>query len=254
MRDLAADATRLRELHGRPLLLANVWDVPTARLTEEAGFPAVATSSAAVADGLGGQDTDSLDPDAAFGAIGAIAGAVSVPVTADVEAGYGLPAAELARRLLAAGAAGCNLEDSDHHGHEVLVDPDAQAERISRLTQASRSAGVDLVVNARIDTYLRRIGDADEQLAETLRRGRLYRAAGADCVYPIGVVDPAHISALVDELGTVNVLLMPGVPSIAALTELGVARMSVGSGLFELAMDEVRRAAAGLLTGDVWWT
>jgi 2-methylisocitrate lyase-like PEP mutase family enzyme len=254
VRDLAADASRLRELHGRPLLLANAWDVATARLIQEIGFPVVATSSAAVAAALGGLDTDSLDPDAAFGAITEIAEAVSVPVTADIEAGYELPSDELASRLLAAGATGCNLEDSDHHGGGVLVDPDAQAERISRLKQASRSADVGLVVNARIDTYLGEIGRPDEQLEETLRRGRLYRAAGADCIYPIGVADPAHISVLVDELGTLNVLMRPGAPSISALTELGVARISVGSGLFDLGMKEVRRAAAGLLRGDVWWT
>jgi 2-methylisocitrate lyase-like PEP mutase family enzyme len=253
VRDLAADAMRLRELHGGPLLLANAWDVATARLTEELGFPAVATSSAAVAAVLGGADADSLEPNDVFGAIASIAAAVSVPVTADVEAGYALPPTELAGRILAAGAVGCNLEDSDHHGEDVLVDPDAHAERISGLKEASRSNGVDLVVNARIDTYVRGIGDADEQLAETLRRGRLYRAAGADCVYPIGVVDPAHISALVDELGTVNVLLRPGTPSISSLTELGVARISVGSGLFNLAMEDVRRAATGLLTGHEWW-
>jgi 2-methylisocitrate lyase-like PEP mutase family enzyme len=253
VRDLAADATRLREPHGGPLLLANAWDVATARLTEELGFPAVATSSAAVAAALGGPDADSLDPDAVFGAVAAIAAAVSVPVTADIEAGYGLPSPELAARLLASGAVGCNLEDTDHHSTGVLVDPDAHAERISGLKRASQSAGADLVVNARIDTYVRGVGDAGEQLAEALRRGRLYRAAGADCVYPIGVVDPSHISALVDELGTVNVLLRPGAPSIAALTELGVARISVGSGLFNLAMEDVRRAAAGLLRGQEWW-
>ncbi|HEY6053489.1 MAG TPA: isocitrate lyase/phosphoenolpyruvate mutase family protein, partial [Gaiellaceae bacterium] len=209
-------------------MLANAWDAASARLVEEVGFPAVATSSAAVAAVHGAADSDSLDVGVAFGAVAEIAAAVSVPVTADLEAGYGLEPDAFAERLLAAGAVGCNLEDSDHHGGGVLVAAEAQAERIGAIKEAARSRGVDVVLNARVDTYLRSV---DEPLAETIRRGRLYVEAGADCVYPIVLADLGAIRELVAELGPVNVLLRPGGPTVAELADAGVARVSVGSGL-----------------------
>lgn len=245
MRDLAADADRLRALHADFLLLANAWDAASARLVEAVGFPAVATSSAAVAAVRGAADDDSIGPDAAFAAVAGIAAAVSVPVTADLEAGYGLDGEELVRRLLAAGAVGCNLEDSDHRGGG-LVPPETHAELIRAVKDAGRRAGVDVVVNARVDAYVRRL---DDPLAATLRRGRLYREAGADCVYPIFLADPAQIRALVAELGVVNVLLRPDGPAVPELRGLGVARVSVGSGLFEAAEAAARREAERLLAG-----
>ena len=241
-------AERLRSLHGTPpLLLANAWDAASARLVEEVGFPAVATSSAAVAAVHGAADSDSLDLGVAFGAVAEIAAAVSVPVTADLEAGYGLEPDAFAERLLAAGAVGCNLEDSDHHGGGVLVAAEAQAERIGAIKEAARSRGVDVVLNARVDTYLRSV---DEPLAETVRRGRLYVEAGADCVYPIVLADLGAIRELVAELGPVNVLLRPGGPTVAELADAGVARISVGSGLFKLAQASLRQAAERLLAGE----
>lgn len=241
-------AERLRSLHGTPpLLLANAWDAASARLVEEVGFPAVATSSAAVAAVHGAADSDSLDVGVAFGAVAEIAAAVSVPVTADLEAGYGLDPGAFAERLLAAGAVGCNLEDSDHHGGGVLVAAEAQAERIGAIKEAARSRGVDVVLNARVDTYLRSV---DEPLAETVRRGRLYVEAGADCVYPIVLADLGAIRELVAELGPVNVLLRPGGPTVAELADAGVARISVGSGLFKLAQASLRQAAERLLAGE----
>ena len=241
-------AERLRSLHGSPpLLLANGWDAASARLVEEVGFPAVATSSAAVAAVHGADDADAMHPDVAFGALAEIAAAVSVPVTADVEAGYGLDPDAFAGRLLAAGAVGCNLEDSDHHGGGVLVPAEAQAERLAAIKQAARGRGVDIVLNARVDTYLRGV---DDPLAETIRRGRLYREAGADCVYPIFLADLGAIRELVAELGPVNVLLRPGGPTVAELAGAGVARISVGSGLFKLAQASLRDAAERLLAGE----
>ncbi|MGZ4352947.1 MAG: isocitrate lyase/PEP mutase family protein [Gaiellaceae bacterium] len=238
-------ADRLRALHGSPpLVLANVWDAASARLVEEVGFPAVATSSAAVAAVHGAADADSMDVDVAFGAVAEIAAAVSVPVTADVEAGYGLDPDAFAERLLAAGAVGCNLEDTAHHGGGVLVPAEAQAERLRAVKQAAQGRGVDVVLNARVDTYLRSV---DDPVAETIRRGRLYLDAGADCVYPIFLSDLGTIRELVAELGTVNVLLRPGGPTVAELADAGVARVSVGSGLFKLAQASLREAAAELL-------
>jgi 2-methylisocitrate lyase-like PEP mutase family enzyme len=216
-----------------------------------AGFPAVATSSAAVARVLGSEDGEKMGPDIAFGAVAKIAAAVDVPVTADMEGGYGLFGAEFVERLLAAGAVGCNLEDTDHRSPAPLVDAEVQAERLAALKDAARAAGVDIVLNARVDTWARQVGTPDEQLDEGVRRGRLYVEAGADCVYPITLGDEATIEALVRGVGApVNILLRPGAPSLSRLGALGVARVSMGSGLHRLAMDRVTTLLAALQVGD----
>lgn len=251
MRDLAAHAAHLRALHGGPelLVLCNAWDVPSARAVESAGFPAVATSSHAVADVLGEPDGDSPTMvDAAFAAVARIARAVTVPVTADVEAGYGLDADDLVARLLDAGAVGCNLEDSDHHGDGALVPTEVHAARIAAVKDAGRRAGVDLVVNARTDAFARRL---DDPVGASIERGRAYLAAGADCVYPIGAATEDDLRALVRGIGgPINVYLRRGVPSLDVLQAIGVARASVGGGLFAVAQRAVAEAAAALRAGD----
>jgi 2-methylisocitrate lyase-like PEP mutase family enzyme len=195
-----------------------------------------------------------MGADQAFAAVSAVAAAVDVPVTADLEAGYGLAPEELVERLLAAGAVGCNLEDTDHHGDGVLVDADTQASRIAAVKDAGRAAGVDIVVNARTDAYARQLGGPAEQLEESVRRGRLYRLAGADCVYPILVSDAVAIATLVAELGPVNVMSRASSPTLAELRRLGVVRVSVGSGLARVALRAVGRAAERLLAGEpTWW-
>lgn len=216
---------RLRALHvpGTPLVLPNVWDPPTARAVVEAGFPAVATSSAAVAWTLGTDDHEGMNPDDHLAVVRRIAAAVpDVPVTVDFEAGYGLPPDEIAVRLLEAGASGCNLEDTDHHGDRVLVDPDEHAARIAPV------AAGGLVVNARVDTILTGAGD----LQETIARARAYLEAGATCVYPIGMSDEGDIAALIEALdgAPVNILQRTGAPTNERLAELGVARISYGGG------------------------
>jgi 2-methylisocitrate lyase-like PEP mutase family enzyme len=149
---------------------------------------------------------------------------VDVPVTADVERGYGLKPAELAERLAEAGAVGCNLEDSDPHTHE-LVDAGAQADFLAEVRAA---AGAGLVINARVDTYVR--GSTAREPA--VERARRYLEAGADCVYPITLEDEGQIEALAATVGgPVNILFRPGAPSLRRLAELGVARISFGSGL-----------------------
>jgi 2-methylisocitrate lyase-like PEP mutase family enzyme len=251
--DLAAEAERLRALHHGPdlLVLPNAWDAASAVAVEGAGFPAVATSSGAVARSLGVDDADSMGADMAFAAVARIAAAVGVPVTADLEAGYGLAPEEVTARLLAVGAVGCNLEDTDHHGAGVLVDADAQAARLAGVKEAGRAAGVDLVVNARVDVHLRRVGSDDEQLDEAVRRARLYLEAGADCVYPIGVADEATIARLVEAVpGPVNVLLRPGAPSLDRLAQLGVRRVSLGSLLHRTAQRALADALEGLRAGE----
>jgi 2-methylisocitrate lyase-like PEP mutase family enzyme len=235
-------AAALRALHvpGDPLVLPNAWDAATARLVEQAGFPAVATTSSGVAEALGYEDGERTPPGEMLAAVARIARSVSVPVTADMEAGYGLDDGELAARLADAGAAGLNLEDTDHPNHPALVPADRHAARIARLKESG-----DLVLNARVDVHLR-----GGRTSEALERARAYADAGADCVYPIGVADEATIAAFV-ELGVpVNVLLRPGAPPIARLAELGVARISLGHFLHAEMMDAVR-ARLGQLQTDL---
>ena len=246
---LAEQADALRALHvpGRPLVLPNAWDAQTARLVDEADFAAVATSSAAVAHSLGFEDGGVMPPDDAFAAVARIARATSLPVTADIEDGYGLAPAELVERLLDAGAVGCNLEDSSHGGPDPLVAPERQAERLAAVKDAARAAGVDIVLNARVDVHVRRFGAEESRAEEALRRARLYAAAGADCVYPIMAFDEPTIRDLVARAGApVNVLARVNVDSLPRLAELGVARISFGSGLATAAAEHLRGLLAGL--------
>ncbi|TVT24160.1 isocitrate lyase/phosphoenolpyruvate mutase family protein, partial [Amycolatopsis rhizosphaerae] len=175
-------AAALRALHvpGRPVLLPNVWDADTARLVEEAGYPVVATSSVAVAAALGYPDGEQAPAGEMFAAAARIARAVSVPVTVDAESGYGLPAPEFVARLLDTGAVGCNLEDTDHALGRVRP----IAEQADRLAAVRAAAGDALVINARIDLFLR-AEDQRAVLPEAVERARAYLDAGADCVYPI---------------------------------------------------------------------
>jgi 2-methylisocitrate lyase-like PEP mutase family enzyme len=252
--DLSEKAAKLRELHrpGEPLLLANAWDAVSARAVEAAGFPAVATTSAGVAESLGYEDHQATPPEEMLAAVARIARSVSVPVTADLEGGYGLPARELVERMLAAGVVGLNFEDTDHDaGGTGLVDAGRQAERLAGLRAAAEDMGVEIVINARVDPYVRRMEGA---LDESLRRGRLYLDAGADCVFPILAKEEAEIARLVDELhGPVNVLFIPGVPGLDRLAELGVARISIGGGLAKASQAFHERRLAGLLDGRDYW-
>ena len=243
--DLARQAEMLRRLHhgAQPLLLPNVWDVASAHAVAGAGFPVIATSSHAVAASLGYPDNDSMPVEEAFGAIARISRTIDVPMTADLEAGYRLPAPELVRRLLDAGAVGCNLEDTDHHGPGVLAPIATQVERLRAVREAGRAAGVPIVINARIDVFLREAGEPESRLPEAIRRGQAYASAGADCLYPIGLGDPAAIETFMREVGApVNIWLRPGGPSRATLAGLGVARISLAGGLFRRSMAEIERA------------
>lgn len=235
-------AARLRALHvpGDPLVLPNVWDAASARAVADAGFPVVATGSAAVAPALGYEDEEDAPADEMLAAVARIARVVPVPVTADMERGYGMAPAELAERLAATGAVGCNLEDTDHRTGS-LADAGKQAEYIAGL----RAADPELVINARTDRFLR-AGDPEERLADAVGRARTYLEAGADCVYPIGALDGTTVGAVVQAVDgrPVNVLCRPGGPSAARLADLGVARISFGPQLHQL----VQGYFAGLLT------
>lgn len=249
MTDRVYQAETLRSLHHRsePLLLPNVWDAASAHAVARAGFPVIATSSFALAASLGFPDADTMPAEAAFAAIARIASGVDVPVTADLEAGYQLPAHELIERLLGAGAVGCNLEDTDHHGSDALVPIEAQTAQLEAVREASEAAGVPVVINARIDVFLHESGDLESRLSEAMRRGYAYLAAGADCLYPIGLTDPHAIETFVREIGApVNIWLRPDGPSRETLARLGVARISLAAGLFRQAMVEVERALDAL--------
>ena len=222
---MSAEALRALHVPGSPLVLANAWDAASASMVEEAGYAAVASSSAAVADTEGWPDNNVMPADVALAAVARVVRGTSLPVTADIEGGYGLPAFELVERLLVAGAVGCNLEDTDHSQVRTLVDVDTHVRRIEEVRAA---AGDALVVNARVDAIVR-----GGTLEEAVVRGRAYLAAGADCVYPITLADPTAIATFVEAVGgPVNILFRPGAPSVAELAALGVARISIGSGWY----------------------
>jgi 2-methylisocitrate lyase-like PEP mutase family enzyme len=244
-------ATLLRELHqpGTPLLLPNVWDAGSAGVVAEAGFPALATASASIAAMLGYPDHQGAPADEMLAAAGRVIRAVEVPVTVDAEAGYGLSAAELVDRLIAIGAAGCNLEDTDHAAGG-LTDTAEQARYVADVRRAAKDAGVDLVINARVDVFVGAKEQGADVIDEALDRGRRYLEAGADCVYPILLDDEAGLARHVAEAGVpVNALLRPGSPSLPRLTALGVARVSTGGALAQHTFDALRRAAVALRAG-----
>ncbi|QFU89221.1 isocitrate lyase/phosphoenolpyruvate mutase family protein [Amycolatopsis sp. YIM 10] len=243
--DLKAYAVQLRELHHADelLVLPNAWDAATARIITEAGFPVVATTSAAIAETLGYPDGEGAPWPEMFAAAGRIARVVDVPVTVDAEAGYGLRPRELVDRLLEIGVVGCNLEDTDHRAGG-LVDAGAQAERLSAIRAAADDAGIPIVVNARVDTFLPNAGVAEEErVAEAVRRGRRYLEAGADCVYPIGVGDERDLATLVAGIpGPINANTRPGTLDLAKLKALGVARVSFGPRFHRQALADLKAA------------
>ncbi len=246
-------AAAFRQLHSlRPLVLPNAWDAGSARVIEQAGAQAIATSSAGVSWALGRRDGQGLPRKEMIRVVRAIVEAVEVPVTADVEGGYGTGSAqdiaETVRAVIAAGAVGVNLEDSPGTGGEVLLTAEAQAERLRAAREAADSAGGDLVINARTDVYLFQVGAPETRFAEAVRRSNLYRQAGADCLFVPGVIDPETVAALVREIdGPVNVLAWPGAPTIPELGKLGVARVSLGAGVARAALAAARLVAKEVL-------
>jgi 2-methylisocitrate lyase-like PEP mutase family enzyme len=244
---LRAKAELLLKLHQGPraLLLPNVWDVASARLIEEAGFPALATSSAAIANSLGYPDGQQIGRTAMLEVVGRIVEAVKVPVTADLEAGYARTPQEMkdtAAELLESGAVGLNLEDGLEE--RSLVAAEEHAAKVRAVREAGDAAGVSIVINARTDVYLAQVGPPESRFGETLRRARLFRQAGADCIFVPGLGDAATIGRLVKELGCpVNILAGPGSPSVAELEKLGVARVSLGSSPHRATLGLLRRLA-----------
>jgi len=244
MREQGRKAEELRRLHGGPrmLVLPNAWDAASARVMEELGYPAIASTSAGVAFALGYPDGQRLTRDEMLEMVGRIAHAVRVPVTADMESGYGKTSkeiAETAKAIVAAGAVGLNFEDVTGDTPDTHVELPLQVEKIRTLREVSASLGVSLVINARTDVYLMPIGPEATRFERTVERLRAYRAAGADCLFAPGVRDLATIEKLVKAVGApLNVLIQPASPTIPELEKIGVARASAGSA--------VMRATLGL--------
>lgn len=254
---LEQKAARLRALHdeGFVLVLPNAWDAASAAVIEEAGAQAIATSSAGVAWTLGYPDGEQLTRDVMLAAVARIAAAVEVPVTADVEAGYGPDPVDVATTVAAtldAGAVGINLEDSSAPGQLYLAD--AQADRIRGAREAAVGAGVpSFVINARTDVYLREIGEPDTRLGEVLARTEAYAAAGADCLFVPGLLELETLESLVASAPLpISAMARPGGPSIAALAAAGVRRISVGPAISEAAYGLARRAARELLEAGTY--
>jgi 2-methylisocitrate lyase-like PEP mutase family enzyme len=246
--DLKALADKLRGLHsGELLVLPNAWDAASASVVADAGFPVVATASAAISAMLGYPDGQVAPWQEMFAAAGRIARAVSVPVTVDAEAGYGMQPRELVDRLLETGAVGCNLEDTNH-GASGLVDAETQAEWLSGVRAAADDAGVPIVINARVDVFLPSGGIPEaDRIAEAVRRGRLYRDAGADCIYPIGVRQKDVIATLVTELGCPVNGNSSDALDLGTLHELGVARVSFGPRFYRTALADLKTSVEKLL-------
>ena len=244
----------LRSLHvpGAPLVLPNAWDVASARVVVAAGFPVVATTSGGVAASLGYEDRERAPRDEMLAAAGRIAAAVEVPVTVDAEAGYGIEPADLVADLREIGAAGCNLEDTNHATGE-LRDPVEHAAWLRAVREAASDQGYGLVINARIDIFLAAFlsesdgGSQRDLVDEALRRAHAYAEAGADCVFPIVLWERDALAAFVsDAPGPVNVLRFPRAPADAQLAELGVARISYAHLLHQDAMEQFSRLLGSL--------
>lgn len=249
----ARKADQLRKLHtsGRILILPNAWDVASARIFEDLGYPAIATTSAGIAASLGYPDGQHISRDEMLDMVGRIARAVHVPVTADLEAGYGPTTDDMVatvKAMAAAGAVGMNLEDITGSDESTHVDLATQIEKIRAIRRAGESIGVPLVLNARTDIYLMPIGPAETRFDRTVERLRAYRQAGADCLFAPGVKDADTIAKLVRAIdGPVNILLSAGAPTIRELEQMGVARASAGSGVMRASLGYARRVARELL-------
>jgi 2-methylisocitrate lyase-like PEP mutase family enzyme len=260
----AEKAERFRHLHyGPPILaLVNVWDVATARLVEHAGLPAIATSSAAVANSWGYPDGQRIRRADMLSVVERIARHVQLPVSADLESGYGATddaATELAFAMISAGAVGLNFEDGTGDARRPLLPQEQQVERIKRLREVSSAIRVPVVINARTDVFLAQVGEPDARFEHAVTRANAYRQAGADCLFVPGVSDAETIGRLVKAVqGPLNILAVPGTPPVAELERVGVARVSLGSWPFRAAMGWFRKllhdvrdpAALAALTAD----
>jgi 2-methylisocitrate lyase-like PEP mutase family enzyme len=245
----AEKAEKLRKLHHGPRILAlpNAWDVVSARILEELGYPAIATSSAAVAFSLGYPDGQRISRGEMLEVVARIARAVEVPVTADMESGYGKTPEEIVettKQLVASGAVGLNFEDITGDDESSHVELGLQVKKIRTIRDTSAVLGVPLVINARTDVYLMPIGPESTRFERTVDRLRAYREAGADCLFAPGICDREIIAKLVKALGApLNILVSQNCPSLDDLEKMGVARASAGSSAMRATMGAFQRVA-----------
>ena len=255
----SARAARFRDLQtaGR-LLLPNAWDAASARIFEDAGFGAIGTTSAGIAYAEGYRDAERIGRDRMVRAVAKIANAVSVPVTADIEGGYGTSPGDVATTVdavLDAGAAGVNLEDADHRsGAARLLASDDQCRRIAAARDAAARRGVALVINARTDTFLLNLGaDVDERIAITAERGARYLQAGADLVFVPLLVDTILVRRLARELpGPISLMALPGAPAAGDLFDAGAARVSIGQMAMLATLGTLKAIAEELSRHGTW--
>jgi 2-methylisocitrate lyase-like PEP mutase family enzyme len=237
MSTLKEKAELLLSLHSRDqlLVLPNIWNPIGARVLQQQGYPAVATASAAISAALGFEDGEAISRTTAFEVIGRIAASVDVPVTADIERGYGESAAELeetAEMVLASGVAGLNIEDSLDGG--AMRSVEEQCRRIATIREVAERTGVHLVINARIDSFVTPLfATPDDAMEDALNRAKAYTAAGADCIYPLGPSDEATVRALRSGIkGPLNILAPPAAAPLSTLQAIGVNRVSFGPFIF----------------------
>jgi 2-methylisocitrate lyase-like PEP mutase family enzyme len=249
----AQKAEKFRKLHHGPrmLLLPNAWDVASARILEECGHPAIATTSAGIAYSLGYPDGQRISRGEMLEVVGRIARAVRIPVAADLEAGYGTTVKEMAETVKAAieaGVIGMNLEDVTGDDESSHVAIPLQVEKIRVIRETATSLGIPFVLNARTDIYLMPIGPEPTRFERTVERLRAYRGAGADCLFAPGLYDRDIIAKLVKAVeAPLNILATPACPPLAELEEIGVARVSAGSGIMRAAMGAVQRIGKEML-------
>ncbi len=228
-------AERFRSLHHDPhiLILPNAWDAASAKMFERAGFGAIATTSAGIASSYGYPDGERMSRADMVEAVRRIARAVALPVTADMEAGFGSTLEDLAdttRLVLETGCIGMNLEDGTQDDAHPLADLALQVEKIKAVRRAAQAFGVPLVINARTDVYERLDKNDNTRLAQAIQRGNAYRQAGADCIFVIALDDKESIAQLVREIDApVNILARYGSPTIPEMEKMGVARLTFGS-------------------------
>ena len=251
--DRSAKAELFQQLHRGPglLLLANAWDAASARVFEVEGIRAIGTGSAGVAFANGFPDDERVPRDVMLAAIRSIVDAVDVPVTADILSGLGRTDDDVVRTIrdvIAIGAVGVNIEDGHAASGTALADVAEQTERIRAVCAAAKDAGVPIVVNARTDGYWLKLGGDGPRLRASIDRANRYREAGAHCLFVPGAADRRTIATLVREIdGPLNILAVPGCPPIAELRDLGVRRVSQGSGPMRATMMLTRRIARELL-------
>jgi 2-methylisocitrate lyase-like PEP mutase family enzyme len=259
--DLKAQGDLFRAMHDGPetLVLPNAWDAGSAAIMVDAGFPAIATTSAGVAFANGFPDGENMSRDRMLEAVGRIAQRVDVPVTADLETGYGQTSEDVAETMclaIEAGIVGANIEDGAIGGPEPLIAIDVMVARLKAVRAATDAVGVTFTINARVDTFIkRRDTSAEDNYAETLKRAEAYIAAGANCIFVPWVTDTAMIKRLVDGIAApVNLLGATAgltVPPLTEMQRLGVRRISIGGSLCVTMLGEVRRIVRDIKAGQI---